>query len=316
MSVLLFNCFRFASLYALTGTDVLLGLCLLLSSLCWAGAKELEGVSKNQDSCRLFCLFALGEERHGSYGGDGKRVKSMGHGKKTSKGQEKITPFSSVLLCSDSSVISCFDGSIYMVAYAMLFMQSAVRTSHRRLRYGCFSAVSRIQGRLATKPVSGGSAAKEALFLQKRDCQGSVGLSHSSVLCKLHPGCRGGEGVIGHLFFPKKTSCVGVSGSVQGEDPSNNLLKAFNLALEWSPNWNQCRDQTVSYYATVFFFYFNTSGSSEICALSMQFCGPANDSNNSQCIQRQQAKLPLIACLLSAHTVSQNHFIIMTIILF
>lgn len=108
-----------------------------------------------------------------------------------------------------------------------------------------------------------------------------------------------------------------LSGSVQEEDPSNSLLKAFNLVLEWSSNENQRRDQTVSCYATVFFFlYFNTSGSSEICAVSMQFCGPTNDSNNSQCIQRQQDKLPLIACLLSARTVSQNHFIIMIIILF
>lgn len=216
----------------------------------------------------------------------------MGRGKKTSKGQEKIPPFNSFLLYSDSSVIYCFSGSIHMLAHAMALMQLAVgTTSHRRLRYGCFSSVSTIQGRLAKKTVSGGSAAKEALLLQKRDWQWLAGPSRSSILWELPLGCQGGAGGRGRPFCPKKTSSAGVAVLVQGEDPSNPLLKVFNLAPEWSPNPNQPWDQTLSCYAADFFLYFNMSGSSEVCGVSIQFYGPANASNHSRRIQRQQGYL-------------------------
>lgn len=71
----------------------------------------------------------------------------------------------------------------------------------------------------------------------------------------------------------------------------NPILKAFDLALDWSPNLNQSWDHILSCCSAVFSLYFNMSGNCEICGVRVLFCGPANASSHSQCIQGQQGYL-------------------------
>jgi len=213
--------------------------------------------------------------------------KGMGHGKKPAKGHEENSsfPFFSPLLRLCCHVLLRWLHSRHgscSAAHAV----SSKKTSHRRLNYGCFTSVSTIQGRLAEKHVCGWVCCH----------RGSVALGQEELAAVsrtilLHPGehppgCGGGAGGGGPPFCPKKTSSAGVPGLVGEQDPANPLIKAFNLAPERFPDPDQPQDQTLRCYTDVFFLYFNMSGNSEICG--EQFCGAANASSHSRCIQRQQ----------------------------